>query len=234
MRHSVWAAVVGLLVVHVGAAQPPAPYVPPAGFAPAQYWGNGPVVNSGFGHALTGSCGTCGEGACDSGRSRDRLGRLFDFLFYRPTPGCDCCPKVTSYVPPLHAWFPPCCHANGGNGCATCSSKWGFRKGQHNGCATCEGVAGTPVHTAAVKPEVVESKLPAALPMRPVSFSPPTMVTRPQPTVAVPAPAPTTRYWMPGVQSTRPVNAAQSQPNQSNSGYNIQPSRYLPPLPQQR
>src|SRR5205085_7804818 len=103
---------------------------------------------------------------------------LIDFLLYRPTPGCDCCPQTTSYVPPLHAWFPPCCHANGQYGCATCA-KCGLKKLGHGDCATCAPTVGMPVHIAEGKPELVEKSSMVAT--RTFSHGIPTVTVRPQP-----------------------------------------------------
>src|SRR5436305_14203408 len=77
MRHTAWAALVGIIAVQVSAAQPPAAYAPPTGFPVAQpgyapnggqHWGNGPVANGGYGAAMNGSCGACRDATGASGR----------------------------------------------------------------------------------------------------------------------------------------------------------------------
>src|SRR5262245_39449180 len=120
MRRSACALmIVGFVSLHASAAEPP--------LAPSNV---APYAATGHVQMTSGSCGTSCQGDCQGGgkRSGDRLNKLIDFLLYRPTPGCDCCPQTTSYVPPLHAWFPPCCHANGQNGCVAGCNKCGLKK----------------------------------------------------------------------------------------------------------
>jgi hypothetical protein len=217
--------VLGFLAARASALEPPV-YSPPSSFQL-------PHAANGNGHAvMQGACGSTCEGAGDErGRRGDRLSKLIDFLLYRPTPGCDCCPQTTSYVPPLHAWFPPCCHANGQNGCASCA-KCGLKKLKGGGdCATCGPTAGAPVHIADTKPVLVEKSPVVAT--RAMSHGIPTTTIRPQSPAQGQA---ATRYWMPGVPSStdRATPYSPSAPTPSTDGYKIQPSNYLPPLPPQR
>src|SRR5260221_3412984 len=91
-----------------------------------------------------GSCATCGEGCGEGGRS-NKLQRLIDFLLYRPSVPCDCCPKTTQYVPPLYMWNPNYCHANLGNSCTPVCTKNRGMKREKAGCATCGNAAGVPM-----------------------------------------------------------------------------------------
>jgi hypothetical protein len=206
--------VLGFIAVRAGAAEPSV-YNPPSSFQ-LPHAANG----NGNGHPIVqGACGASCDGGCEQGGRRgDRLNKLIDFLLYRPTPGCDCCPQTTSYVPPLHAWFPPCCHANGQNGCASCA-KCGLKKLKGNGdCATCGPTAGAPVHVAGTKPVLVEKS--SVVSTRTMSHGIPTMTIRPQ------TPASSTDRatpYSPSATTTQPID-----------GYKIQPSNYLPPLPTQR
>src|SRR5262249_273846 len=189
---------------------------PPAGQYQPPRNGYGP------GHVTAGSCGACSSGQYESdcgGRGKgDRWSRLIDFLLYRPLPGCDCCPQTTQYVPPLHAWFPPECHANGGNGCATGCNKCGLKKkGGRGDCASCGATAGMPMRFADTKPVLVDRT--AVMPTRPFSHGIPTVTVRPQPPMAGPT-DPSTRYWMPGVStgSERSTPYSPSATTRSNDG----------------
>jgi hypothetical protein len=234
MRHKAWAvAIVGILAARVGAGEPVSPYQPTPTYQPAPSFqpgcsSCGVAAGRLKGRADNGGCSACGGGQGGEGRSRDRLGKLIDFLTYRPTPGCDCCPQTTAYVPPLHAWFPPCCHANGMNGCATGCSKCGFKK--KGACSTCEGNAGMPMHVGATKPELIREKA-SEIPARPSPYASQAMTVRPQPPAAqLQNPS---RFWMPGIPASgRPSSYPSQTGTQNSDGSRVQPADYLPPLPQ--
>jgi hypothetical protein len=239
MRHMAYAAmIVGVYVAKIAAADPQALYWPQPAYQPPYQpvagWARGPMMP---GHADSAACGTCADGQCGAaGQGHDRIRHLIDFILYRPQPGCDCCVKTTAYVPPLHAWFPPCCHANGG-GCAECGRR--TQKHGNGGCATCEGAAGVPLQVGAAKPEIVEPK-PMMPPARPAAYMAPSTMVQPR-TPQAAGPVVAQRYWMPGIPAaarpapfTPPASYQQNQSNQAADPYHIQPTQYLPPLPQQR
>lgn len=178
VRASFAAALVGFAATSGMTAEPPR--------YPASVANTGAVLASFYRSTGSTTCAACDVNGGQMGTGSGRFQRLLDFLSYRPTIPCDRRPIPSQYVPPLHAWFPPCCHANDGS-----------RGPAHDQpCAAgCGSVASRPVEMVAprtprpapatmvnsVKPPA--PAMPAAL-MRPIS--PPRSNWQPRPASNIP------------------------------------------------
>lgn len=129
--------------------------------------------------------GTSCSSDCGASCESSRWQRLIDFALYRPLT-CKHCVEPAYYVPPLHAWFPNCCHANAGRGCATGGcAKGGCVK---NNCSSCAASLGTPISVAGWN-RTTRAPAPAVQ-----AFAPPPVGSPYSPTMKPAQPAPSAGY----------------------------------------
>lgn len=150
--------------------------------------------------------GDCGAMPAEGGRCQ----RLIDFLLYRPLT-CKHCIEPAYYVPPLHAWFPNCCHANAGRGCGDCMAGGRGctrRGGVSGGCSTGAASLGVPASVAGW------NRAPRT----------------PAPVTQAFAPPPVNSPYSPNMKSTSPaaVTGPRVQPT-GQGGYRVQPTGYTSP-----